>query len=121
MVDVDLVPPKSFTFTVKIDLHYKYTLIHNFALILNTFICNSSIHQIHDYFETKICNLKYNVKNYKTKLQFIFMIFKTRYYSHIKLNMEINGEVLSLFTKNFSKITTKSMFYKSVIKQQIKM
>jgi hypothetical protein len=28
--------------------------------------------------------------------------------------------VLSLFTKNFSKITTKSMFYGSLIKQQIK-
>ncbi len=49
------------------------------------------------------------------------MKFKTIDDSHVKLNMEINGKVCTfLVIDNFNKITTKSMFYENVIKQQIK-
>ncbi len=69
---------------------------------------------------TKICNQEYNVRNHKTNLQFIFMIFNTTTDSYIKLNMEINGKVCTCLLKTSTKLQQKSMFYESVIKRQIK-
>jgi hypothetical protein len=43
LVNVDLIPLESYTFTVTRYLHYKYTLIHNSALIFNTNL--SAVHQ----------------------------------------------------------------------------
>jgi hypothetical protein len=38
MVDVEIIPPKPLQFIVTIDLHYKYTFIHNFAIMFYTHI-----------------------------------------------------------------------------------
>jgi hypothetical protein len=98
------------TFTITIDLHCKYSHIHNFALILNKHILQSvNIPNSWLFLIIKICTLEYNVERTTNRIIVHFYnIFNTIDDSHNKLNMEINEKVCTYwFTKKFNKIIAK--------------
>ncbi len=90
-------------------MHYKYTLIHNFTLILITHIFVVHKKNRPDsclFVITKICTPEYYEKNYKQNYNSFSWYFNTIDDSHNKFNIEIHEEVCtSWFTKNFNKIT----------------
>ncbi len=97
------------TLIISTCLHYKYTFIHKFSLILNTRIFE--IHQntkFRIFLITKVYIPKYNVKKLRHNYNWFSWYFITIDDSHNKLNMEINDEVCtSLFIENFNKIASR--------------